>query len=293
MTIDNPQLEEDGHLKIVMPIVDQFQRYRLSGVEWQILWVVFRKTYGWQKTSDGIALSQFVKATGLKKQHCWRAIQSLKAKNILLVTKNDYKRYVTYKFNKRFKTWKGVAKKGYVTKNGYGESPKMVTDESPILVNTIDTRTIDTRTIDTKFIHGKKPKPKKKKKIFNKSSIEYFLSTVLMDQITINLPDFRLSRNAHREKTLQQWSQHMDYMIRLDKRNTGKIFCMIIWCQNNDFWFKNIQSTKKLRIQFDRLRADIVSDFRRQEKRLSRADQKLLNTASAAQAWIEEMEAKN
>ena len=54
----NPQLE-DGFLMIEMELVEQFQRCRFSGREWQIIWVIFRKTKGWQKDMDRISVSQF------------------------------------------------------------------------------------------------------------------------------------------------------------------------------------------------------------------------------------------
>ena len=42
-------------------------------------------------------------------------------------------------------------------------------------------------------------------------------------------------------------------MLRIDKRSVEDIEAVIRWCQQDDFWHKNILSTDKLRKQFDKL----------------------------------------
>lgn len=75
----------------------------------QVLWVIFRKTYGWQKKTDRIALSQFALATKLKKPAIVRALKRLIVKNIIIKKDNDMTN--TYGFNKDFSQWKPLSKK--------------------------------------------------------------------------------------------------------------------------------------------------------------------------------------
>lgn len=49
----SPQTE-NGHIDIANEIADKFCSYRLSGQEWQILWVLLRKTWGWKKSWIGL-----------------------------------------------------------------------------------------------------------------------------------------------------------------------------------------------------------------------------------------------
>ena len=42
----SPQVE-NGHIDIANTIADKLCSYRLSGQEWQIIWVILRKTWGW------------------------------------------------------------------------------------------------------------------------------------------------------------------------------------------------------------------------------------------------------
>ena len=95
----NPQAE-DGHIDINHVNAEQFGLTSISGGEWQILWVVLRKTWGWHKKEDAISLTQFQKLTGLSRRSVCKAISKLVSKSILLVNKD---RYITlYRFNKLF-----------------------------------------------------------------------------------------------------------------------------------------------------------------------------------------------
>lgn len=86
----------------------------------------------------------------------------------------------------------------------------------------------------------------KNKNIYVETSNEYRLAKYLFELIRKNNP-------THKEPNLQDWAKHIDYMIRIDKRKVEGIEAMIRWCQQDDFWYKNILSTKKLRERYDQL----------------------------------------
>jgi len=104
----SPQLE-NGYLKIACELAEAFATYRIPGEQAQVLWVIIRKTYGFNKKSDYISNSQFCEATGLKKPSVCRAINCLIEKNI--VSKNANKNIPSYQLNKNYRTWKVLAKK--------------------------------------------------------------------------------------------------------------------------------------------------------------------------------------
>lgn len=109
----NPQVE-NGHIAINNENAEQFEKLHLSGSEWQILWVVLRKTWGWKKKADHISLTQFQKLTTLGRKEVCRAIDKLVAKKVLL---SDNTSYITkYSFNKHYNQWQIVAKKTLVAK---------------------------------------------------------------------------------------------------------------------------------------------------------------------------------
>ncbi len=85
----NPQ-KENGYTPIANEIMEALARTRIPGEARQVLDVIIRKTYGFNKPDDLISLSQFVKSTGLKRPNVVRAIQKLLQMNII---RREYKRY--------------------------------------------------------------------------------------------------------------------------------------------------------------------------------------------------------
>ena len=102
MTKKQPQLE-DGFVRIVSELVDQFCRRNFNGAEWRVLWAVIRKTYGFNKREDVIAYSQFVKLTGLHHRAVGRTLKALKLKNVLIVTEARVGN--SYRLNKNYSDW--------------------------------------------------------------------------------------------------------------------------------------------------------------------------------------------
>ena len=103
----NPQTE-DGHTDIANETVEALARYRLSGQEYQVLWVIWRKTYGWHKKKDKISLGQIAELTGMNRPGVARIINKLVSKSVI---KKDNSYINVYEFNKHYKEWRGVIKK--------------------------------------------------------------------------------------------------------------------------------------------------------------------------------------
>ena len=246
----SPQIE-NGHIDIATSIVDKFCSYRLSGQEWQIVWVILRKTWGWlenpkdknssKKKMDRISLSQFEKLSGIDRRKCHELLKKLISKKLIkkTVTQKGDKTNISYGFQKDFDRWILSPKKGTVTHIGDRVSPKRVTNLSPKKVNTIDTLK-ETITKET----------------FTSDSIEYRLANYLLK--------FILKRNPnHKKPNIQSWSKQIDLMLRIDKRHPDDIKAVIEWCQNDTpekqpegnwkGWANNILSTAKLREKFDQL----------------------------------------
>jgi len=111
MSIDDPQLE-DGFTPVANSIMEALARTQLSGYEWRVLLFLLRKTYGWSKKSDRIALSQFVDGTGINQRRVIEAINDLIAKNIIHKTSAEIRtsKGREYAFNKHYGSWTLVRK---------------------------------------------------------------------------------------------------------------------------------------------------------------------------------------
>lgn len=95
----SPQLE-NGYMRIANELGDVFCRHRIRGLSWQILWTIFRKTYGYNKKEDWISHTQIVEATGLKKGNVSRELSKLITMNIVIRSDNKLR------LNKDYDTWK-------------------------------------------------------------------------------------------------------------------------------------------------------------------------------------------
>lgn len=105
----SPQ-KENGYTAIANELMDALAKYSLPGAQMQCLLLILRKTYGFNKKTDAISLSQFQKGTGISKRNVIRALDQLKKRNIIFVkkggVKNDTLSTSKYRFNKRSEGWK-------------------------------------------------------------------------------------------------------------------------------------------------------------------------------------------
>jgi len=104
--------KENGHIDIAHGIAEALCRTQFSGYESRIIWVIFRKTYGWHKKEATIRIREYVKMTELHRSHVCRTIGRLVKRKI--ITKNGNK----YGFNKYESRWRVLPKMATVTKNG-------------------------------------------------------------------------------------------------------------------------------------------------------------------------------
>lgn len=120
MSAETPQAGE-GFTPIPNPVLEALARTRFSGYERNVLDFLFRKTYGWSKTTDVISLSQFVDGTGISKSHIVRTINRLVKRNLISKTVaqigND--KLATYEFNCHFGEWSVLPKQATLPKWGH------------------------------------------------------------------------------------------------------------------------------------------------------------------------------
>jgi len=154
--VANPQLK-NGYIKIATEIMEALIKYRIPGEQMQCLLFIIRKTYGWNKKEDAIALSQFTEATKMSKQAVCRALKNLANKNIVI--KKDNAVTTTYQFNKKYKTWKPLSKKITLSKKIISVIKK------DNLALSKKRHTIDTNTIYT---------TKEKKRAFNQKEFDTY-----------------------------------------------------------------------------------------------------------------------
>ena len=85
----SPQVE-NGHTRIANEILEALVKRRLSPNEWRVVVFIIRKTYGWHKKIDRIAISQIALGTNIAKPNICRTIKSLRRKNLIIRPDNRH-----------------------------------------------------------------------------------------------------------------------------------------------------------------------------------------------------------
>lgn len=120
--MSNPQ-KENGYVPIANELYEQIIKVDLLGSELRVLLFFIRKTYGYNKKSDRISLTQFEAGTGISRPTVVKALKNLILRNMLVKTA-----LLVYTLNKQYETWvvntpllvkhKRVASKGVFTSIG-------------------------------------------------------------------------------------------------------------------------------------------------------------------------------
>ena len=84
MSDGSPQLE-NGYVRIATELFDALIRTPIGNANSQVFYSVIRKTYGYQKKSDDISISQIIEMTGLSRRMVMYTLQNLEAKRMIII----------------------------------------------------------------------------------------------------------------------------------------------------------------------------------------------------------------
>ena len=116
----SPQLE-NGYTKIANEILEALAKIRISGEARQMLDVIIRKTYGFNKKIEAIPTSKFVELTGLSPMAIYKARKKLLELNLITISQKGESQILNYSFQKNHKDWKPLSKKEALSQKGDGE----------------------------------------------------------------------------------------------------------------------------------------------------------------------------
>lgn len=238
--------KQDGHLRIPNEIAEKLARFQLSGSEHRIIWVVWRKTIGWQKREDKISLSQIARMTEMNLRIVRRALASLVEKNIIIRKsgrdKNVPSNVNILSFNNDFETWNTKDKNVLGQKSAQKQGQKSPTQQE------------------------------RKKKISIKVKQEYLdLVDLLITKMRLNDPLVKVPDTPTKR---EKWADSFRLLLENDKRPSQEVREILIWCQEDDFWRANILSAGKFRKQYQQLK--LQYERHKKSSRLDAYDRSLL-----------------
>jgi phage replication O-like protein O len=150
---------EQGFTRVAHGIVEALALADLSKRQYKAMLVLIRLTYGFNKKSDEISLSQFEEKTNVFKANMSGAIDELVSMNVLLRTPGKHAACLA--INKAFQQWTGKAKVDASKVWGYqNNNPKVIEtivsgdqNDNSEVIETITTK-------DNSKIHNQKTTPK-------------------------------------------------------------------------------------------------------------------------------------
>lgn len=168
----NPQ-KDDGHRQINTDVLAALIKHGLTGSEYKVSLFILHKTWGFQKKSDAISVSQMIEGTGLSDRMIRITIKSLRDMRIIHYEPskrvNRGSALNAYLFNKHYDTW---IDKRLQSRSGLKQNVgKPETDSKKSLNQSADT--IDTLTKETKQKKEDMPTVKKPKSDHQKA-VDYW-----------------------------------------------------------------------------------------------------------------------
>ena len=157
----NPQ-KENGHTSIANELLEVMAKTYFSSYEIQIIFAIFRKTYGWNKTEDWITTTQISEMTDIARSHVSRTIKKLLDRNMLV--KNGKK----LSFQKDYEKWQKLPKQ--VTKK------KLPIQDTKLPKQVHKVTQIGTKLLP-KQVHTKEKKETIQKKLYKRKG-DVFIKTL-------------------------------------------------------------------------------------------------------------------
>lgn len=99
----SPQVE-NGYTQIANELLEKLGSFSFLGSEFQVIFCVIRKTYGFHKKEDIISLTQFEKFTGLSRPTVVSVLKNLTGNRVLIKNKN------LWSLNKDWEKWGSKAR---------------------------------------------------------------------------------------------------------------------------------------------------------------------------------------
>lgn len=197
-----PQLE-NGYTRIANEILEALAKINLSPYETRIIFIIWRKTYGYQKPEDWISWSQLKELTGISPPHISRTLRRLFERKI--VTKNGNK----LGFNKDYK--------------GYCELPKLVTVTSR--GNSVTSRgKIVTCTGRHKRNYTKETITKERKEIYKEKKLKY------LNFVFLTAKEYLKLKDELGEIETNEWIERVnDYIGSTGKKYKSHYFTILNW----------------------------------------------------------------
>ena len=253
---------EDGYTRIADELIEELAKTDFSGRELRILLGVIRKTFGFRKPVDWIALSQFEEMTGIEKSNVSRTIKTLVERHILISDKRGHDRKLG--INPHVSEWTGkVRKKGVVKTDNKVvgiDNKTSQTDNKPPKTDNHNKQYTNKQLKDSSSElssgQGRAVKPVVRPDAAIQSRNGQKWGTQADLAIAQTMSDLiRQVTQDDKQPNFTEWSNTIRLMRERDNRTPEQIGALFGWVNKDSFWKTNILSPGKLREKWGQLAA--------------------------------------
>lgn len=122
----SPQTE-NGYTKVANELLEEIVNTSLLGSEFQVLFAIIRRTYGFNKKQDVVSLSQFQKDTGLSRPTIVKTLKNLMARKMVVKIYLPEAK-IAFSINKDYDSW--VVNTSKLVKGKWVTSKDVLTETS-------------------------------------------------------------------------------------------------------------------------------------------------------------------
>ena len=144
----NPQ-RDNGNRQIASDVFRALMSAELSGSEFRIVMAIIDKTWGFNKGTDCIAISQFMELTGIPERTIKKSIKMLRDKRVIFYAPSNIRGHCgsplnEFLFNKHYDTWKTQGcRKQHACRKVYDKGAENGKTRVPFSSPTIESITIE------------------------------------------------------------------------------------------------------------------------------------------------------
>lgn len=218
-----------------------------NGTQFRILMAVWRYTYGFRRKEHEMSISFLANTINTSRSLVGKELSKLIERNILLVSDTGKRNTRVISFNKNYEEW--------LTPRPNKQKPTKPKSKQP-----------------------------KKNKTYNQDNTYYKMAKYFYDKVQGVARDEGLEHLTIKAD-LQKWADDFRKLVEVDKVADRKLILAVMdWVTADDFWKRNVLSSKKFREKFSELAIKMKASKKQNKQQQSDPRDKEL----AFQKWVQE-----
>ena len=227
----NPQIE-NGYTRIAHEILEQISKVNLNGTQFRIVMVIWRYTYGFQKTSTEMSYSFIAEAIGIKsKSNIQRELNALINGKVINVVGRGPRGANILEFNKNYEEW---------------------SDCTPVRNNNDKQGVKEIKQVPNQKVKKNPTKKHTPKKVYNEDNTYYKMALYFFNKVS-NVAKEAGVEHLVKKANLQKWADEFRKLIEIDGVTKRQAKDVMDWVTQDPFWKTNVLSARKLREKFTEL----------------------------------------